>query len=93
MFNAVHFVIADQQFAEIGIFQHGTESVQALFQDFFSMRHEQQPAGLAGMLFTEPLVIQRRDDRFAGAGGGNHQIAIVPAHGAFASSLSRISCW
>ena len=87
VFNAVRFVIADQQFAEIGIFQHGTESVQALFQDFFPMRHEQQPAGLAGMLFTEPLVIQRRDDRFAGAGGGNHQIAIVPAHGAFGFQL------
>ena len=87
VFNAVHFVIADQQFAEIGIFQHGTESVQALFQDFFPMRHEQQAARLSGMLFAEPLVVQRRDDRLAGTGGSNHQIAVVPAHGALRFQL------
>ena len=82
VFNAVHFVIADQQFAEIGIFQHGTESVQALFQDFFPMRHEQQAARLSGMLFAEALVIQCGDHSFAGAGGGDYQVAVVTPNGA-----------
>ena len=36
------------------------------------MCHEQQAAGLAGMLFAEPFVVQCRDHGFAGAGGGHH---------------------
>jgi len=70
--DAVSLVVADQQLAEIGILQHGTEGVQALFQDLFPMRHEQQPAGLPRMLFTEPFVVQCGDNCFAGAGGGHH---------------------
>ena len=85
--DAVRLVVADQQLTEIGILQHGTEGVQTLFQDLFPMRHEQQAAGLAGMLFAEPLVVQRRDDGFASAGGGHHQIAGVPAHGALSFQL------
>ena len=87
MVDAVRLVIADQQLAEIGILQHGTEGVQALFQDFFSVCHEQQAAGQAGTLFAEPFVVQRRDDRLTGAGGGHHQIAGVPTHSALRFQL------
>ena len=70
--DAVSLVVADQQLAEIGILQHRPKGVQALFQDLFPVRHEQQAAGLAGMLFAEPFVVQCGDNCFAGAGGGHH---------------------
>ena len=72
MGDAVSLVITDQQLTEIGILQHGTEGVQTLFQDLFPVCHEQQAAGLAGMLFAEPFVVQCGDYCFAGAGGGHH---------------------
>ena len=34
------------------------------------------------MLFAEALVIQCGDHSFAGAGGGDHQVAIIPPNGA-----------
>ena len=46
------------------------------------MRHEQQAARLSGMLFAEALVIQCGDHSFAGAGGGDYQVAVVTPNGA-----------
>ena len=82
MINAVGFVAAYIQFAEIGILQHCPEGVQALLQDFLPVCHKQQTAGLPRMLPAEALVIQCRDHSFAGAGGGDYQVAVVTPNGA-----------
>ena len=72
MVDAVGFVAAHIQLAEIGILQYRPEGVQALLQNLLPVRHEQQAAGLPRMLFAEALVIQCRDHGFAGAGSGDH---------------------
>ena len=82
MVDAVGFVAAHIQLAEIGILQHRPEGVQALLQDFLPVCHKQQTAGLPRMLFAEALVIQCGDHSFAGAGSGDHQVAIIPPNGA-----------
>ena len=82
MVDAVGFVAAHIQLAEIGILQHRPEGVQALLQDFLPVCHKQQPAGLPRMLPAEALVIQCGDHGFAGAGSGHHQVAIIPPNGA-----------
>ena len=82
MVDAVGFVAAHIQFAEIGILQHRPEGVQALLQDLLPVCHKQQTAGLPRMLFAEALVIQCGDHSFAGAGSGDHQVAIIPPNGA-----------
>ena len=83
MINAVGSVTAHIQFTEIGILQYRPEGVQALLQDLLPVCHKQQTAGLPRMLFAEALVIQCGDHSFAGAGGGHHQVAIIPPNGAF----------
>ena len=82
MINAVGSVTAHIQFTEIGILQYRPEGVQALLQDLLSVCHKQQTAGLPRMLFAEALVIQCRNHSFAGAGGGDHQVAVIPTNGA-----------
>ena len=72
MVDAVGFVAAHIQLAEIGILQYRPEGVQALLQDLLPVCHKQQTAGLPRMLFAEALVIQCRDHGFAGAGSGDH---------------------
>ena len=82
MVDAVGFVAAHIQLAEIGILQYRPEGVQALLQDLLSVCHKQQTAGLPRMLFAEALVIQCGDHSFAGAGGGDYQVAVVTPNGA-----------
>ena len=82
MVDAVGFVAAHIQLAEIGILQYRPEGVQALLQDLLSVCHKQQTAGLPRMLFAEALVIQCGDHGFAGAGGGDYQVAVVTPNGA-----------
>ena len=46
------------------------------------MCYKQQPAGLPWMLPAEALVIQCGDHSFAGAGSGDHQVAVITPNGA-----------
>ena len=82
MVDAVGFVAANIQLAEIGILQHRPEGVQTLLQNLLPVCHKQQTAGLPRMLFAEALVIQCGDHGFAGAGGGDYQVAVVTPNGA-----------
>src|SRR6266850_6407181 len=53
-----------------------TKRCQALFEDLFTVRHEQQPRALK--VISKPRVIDRGHDRFPCAGRGHEQVAMVP---------------
>ena len=75
MVDAFRLAAAHKQFAKVGVFEHRAESIHALPENFFPMGHKKQTAGLVRMLFAEAFVVQRRNDRLAGTGGGYDQIA------------------
>jgi len=87
MVDAVSLVAAHKQLAEIGVFQHRPEGVQALLQNLLPMRHEQQPAGVTRMLFAETLVIQCGNHSLSGSGSSHYKVSVVPSHGAFCFQL------
>ena len=87
MVDAVSLVAAHKQLAEIGVFQHRPEGVQALLQNLLPMRHEQQPAGVTRMLFAETLVIQCGNHSLSGSGSSHYKVSVVPSHGTFCFQL------
>ena len=80
IFDTIRLAAADKHFTEIGILQHRAEGIKALLQDLLSMGDKQQAAGMPGVLFAEALVIQRRNDRFTGAGCRNNEIVTIAAY-------------
>ena len=75
------------QFPEVGVLQYALIGGQALLQDFFPVSDEQQPIARLGMGLSPTAIVQRRDHRFARAGGGYHQVAVIPAHFPLCSQL------
>ena len=53
-----------------------TKRRQALFEDLFTVRHEQQSR--AREVISKPRVVDRGHDRFARACCGDEQVAMVP---------------
>ena len=51
------------------------------------MGNEEQTIRLSGVFTAEPAVVEGGDDRFAGAGGGNDEVAIVLTDGPLGSQL------
>ena len=51
------------------------------------MRHKEQAARSIRILLTEALVVQCRNDRFAGAGSSHHQIARIASDSALCLQL------
>ena len=80
MVDALRPIAADEHGAKVRILQYGAEGDQALLQDLLPVGNEQQPAGFAGILLTEPFVVQCGDNGLPRAGGGHHQIAPVVPH-------------
>lgn len=85
--NALWPVAAHKQLPEVGVLQNRPEGVQALPQDLLPVCYEEQPTGLAGVLFAKSLVVQRGDHRLAGTSGGHHQVADVAPDGALRLQL------
>ena len=63
------------------------EGVQALLENFLSVRHKEQAAGSIRILLAEALVVQCRNDRLAGTGGRHHQIARIATDSALCLQL------
>ena len=70
--DAVRLVATHEHLSEVGVLEYSTEGIQTLLENFFPVRYEEQAAGSIRILLAEALVIQRRDDRLAGTGGGYH---------------------
>lgn len=87
MVDAVRPISTNEHISEIGVSQHCPEGVHALFQNFFPVGNEQQPAWFACVLFLECLVVQRRNHCLACAGCGNHKIASITTDGALCPQL------
>ena len=80
MVDTLRPIAADEHGAKVRILQHGAEGDKALLEDLLPVGNEQQPTGFAGILLSESLIIQRRDDSLSRAGGSHHQIAPVVPH-------------
>ena len=65
----------DEQLAEGSVAKNRPIGGQALRQDLATVRNEQQ-AGILQAL-PEPAVVERRDERLAGAGGGHDEVAVA----------------
>ena len=77
---AFRFIAAYKHFAKVCIFQYCTKGVHTLFQDFFTMSHKQKSARLIRVLLAETLVIERRNYRLSGSGGGNNKVSMIAAN-------------
>ena len=66
------------QFAELRVAEHLPIGAQRLLQDFPAVRHEQQRRPLRRTGPDEPAEIQGGHHGLAGAGGGDHQVAVPP---------------
>ena len=69
---------ADQRLAEAAVAHDLPERRQALPQDLLLVRDEEQRVDLPGAV--QPPVVQRGDDRLAGAGRHHHQVAVPAVH-------------
>ncbi len=69
----------DQQLPETSVGEHLAVGAQPLLEDLAAVGDEQQ-AGPASGLGGEVLVVERGDDRLAGAGGGHQQVAVPLVH-------------
>ena len=85
--DALRLIVANKQLTKVCVLEHSAEGVQALLEDFLPVRHKEQAAGSIRILLTEALVIQRRDDRLAGAGGRHHQIVRIATDSALCLQL------
>ena len=76
----------DVQLTERRIAEGDSERREALVEDLLAVRDEQQ-RGIATELTAQSVVVERCDDRLAGAGCGNDQIAPAPVNLAFRGEL------
>ena len=74
MLEAFGLHAADQDLAKGVVAQHLAIGAQRLLEDLLAVRHEQQPRPPTRLL-AQPLVVEGRHHRLAGAGGGDHQVA------------------
>ena len=58
-------MVAHIELSKIDILEHGRKRIAALSEDLLSMRYEQQPVCLSGVLSAKPPVIQRGDNGFS----------------------------
>ena len=85
--DALRLIAAHKQLTKVCVLEHSAEGVQALLEDFLSLRYKQQAARLVWILLAETLVIQCRDDRLAGTGGRHHQIVRIATDSALCLQL------
>lgn len=86
MLQALRFELAHKQVSEVMVAKHHAETGEALLEDFLTVSDEQKPSPteLPGvvLLAPEPSVVERRDDRLAGAGSGDDEVAESPMNNA-----------
>ena len=86
---AFRFIAAYKHLPKVCIFQYCAKGVHTLFQNFFTMSHEQKPARLIRVLLAEALVIERRNYRLSGSGGGNNKVSMITTNLAFCFQLIK----
>ena len=85
--DAFRLIAAHKQLSEVRVLDYSPEGIQTLLENFFPVRYKEQAARLVRILLAEALVVQRRDDRFAGTGGRHHQIARIATNSALCLQL------
>mgnify|MGYP004459487417 CR=1 FL=1 len=78
MIERFRLMTADPQVSEIEVVQDAAEGFDALLEDLFPMRHEEEPVLLARMRLTEARIIEGGDHGFSTAGRGHDQIPGMP---------------
>ena len=85
---------ADVQLAEGRVGEHLAVGPQRLLEDLLAVRDEQQRRSVAGVGLHRPPVVERGDDRLAGPGRGDDQVAVAVVDVALDVQIaSSISCW
>src|SRR3954471_23636983 len=86
MIELARLVATDQEVAEVEVAENGTEGLEALFMQLFTVGDEEKPRILAcrRMLLTSPAaIVERRDHRLSSAGSGHDQVTVTPLNSMF----------
>ena len=86
---AFRFIAAYKHLPKVCIFQYCAKGVHTLFQNFFTMSHEQKSARLIRVLLAKTLVIKRRNHSLSGTGGGNNKVSVIATNLALCFQLIK----